>query len=330
MANPESTVPQAIIEQYVQGIRPLFSYILSFTVFSAMLVPLLIMLLSLSTSQSRRTPIFILNVIQIFLGLGTGITTIHLTIQNIFSPFSSLNVIQNYACHILLMWLPWLTEAILLLRLFIVFTPTHRHFSSMASLLAPSVICKTARFVINIVCYLQWAKHTSNLTGANFNTGVQSFDTWLAKVGWSLEILDNGYVSFMFLWRLSRQTHLFDGSTIGRVESGSSKASLTSRLKTLFWIASTNFIFPLVFLTCQLILALAGKDLVVETMNIINTYVSIISTVFATIWSSTTPQRSVEGPTAEMHHITFRSRGQQSATVVSVHTEVVQDGESCK
>ncbi|KAJ7929043.1 hypothetical protein B0H13DRAFT_1547372, partial [Mycena leptocephala] len=54
---------------YVQAIRPAFAFILIPTVFSAMLVPLLIMLFALSTPQTRRGPIFILNVLAICLGI---------------------------------------------------------------------------------------------------------------------------------------------------------------------------------------------------------------------------------------------------------------------
>ncbi|KAJ7664721.1 hypothetical protein B0H17DRAFT_853587, partial [Mycena rosella] len=61
-------------------IRPAFTFLLIPTVFSAILVPLLIMMFALSTPQIRRTPIFILNVVAICLGITLGGIVAHISV----------------------------------------------------------------------------------------------------------------------------------------------------------------------------------------------------------------------------------------------------------
>jgi len=83
---------------------------------------------------------------------------------------------------------------------------------------------------------------------------------------------------------------------VERVEFGDSKGSFTNKLKTLFWIASTNFVFPLIFSLCQIVILFVKNDiLVAASVAMANIYISIISTVFATIWSSTTSFKDAGG-----------------------------------
>ncbi|KAJ7586372.1 hypothetical protein C8J56DRAFT_1084764 [Mycena floridula] len=297
---PDPAMAQAIVEAYAKGIRTTFSYLLPAVISSAMLIPLLIMLFIVSTSQTRRKPIFLLNVAQILMGITTGILTAHHIIQAVLNPFAPTNTIENFAVSTLYMWMPWVTELVLLLRVVIVFRIRDRRILSMASLLALPLSLKAARGVINIFVLMNWWK-VKGLTvdGVQFGTA-ESVDTWMAKASWIVEFIDNGYVSFLFLWRLKGQAHLFDGAKIGRVDT---RRSITSKMKTLFWIASTNFFFPPVFLIFQIIFAFSGQGLILGSVNVTYTYVSIISTVFATVWSSTTSYAQTDTPmTLETRH----------------------------
>jgi len=101
------------------------------------------------------------------------------------------------------------------------------------------------------------------------------------------------------------------------------------RLQKIFWIASTNFVFPLIFNLIKLIAVFTGSPVsLYATFEEINAYVAIICTVFATVWSST---------------ISFKEAISQSDTnasskpmVIRVHTEttdttsVTQSGGSVK
>ncbi|KAJ7585085.1 hypothetical protein C8J56DRAFT_789154, partial [Mycena floridula] len=120
-------------------------------IFPAMLIPLLIMLFTLSTPKTRRTPIFTLNVLAILLGIVVGVLTNHLTIQGILSPVSGVNPTEVAVYTVLLIWMSWISEAVLLLRVVIVFRSTYQRTRNMVLLLGFPAVVKTARVVMNIV-----------------------------------------------------------------------------------------------------------------------------------------------------------------------------------
>lgn len=66
-------VEGAILEAFANGIRPSLGFILVGTIFSSMLIPILVVLFYFSTPNLRKQPIFIANVISILLGIVLGI-----------------------------------------------------------------------------------------------------------------------------------------------------------------------------------------------------------------------------------------------------------------
>ncbi|KAJ7586369.1 hypothetical protein C8J56DRAFT_1084759 [Mycena floridula] len=323
---PDPAMVQGIIEAYADGIRTAFSYLLPTIIFGAILIPLCIMLFAVSTTQTRRKPIFLLNVAQILLGLATGIAMAHYTIEAILSPFVT-HTVENFAVSALFMWTPWMTEVVLLFRVVVIFRTAQRRISRMALILALPVIFKTTRAIINILVLIDWWNTRNSSTGGNQFGTAESLETWMPKVSWILELIDNGYVSFLFLWRLNGQAHLFDGRKIGRIHTESSTGSPMSKMKTLFWIASTNFCLPPIFLLLQIILAFSRKaPLLLASINVIYIYISIISTVLATIWSSTRSYKQTETASTdiEMHpptsvkHLPTPLRLERSAALGSV------------
>ncbi|KAJ6481234.1 hypothetical protein C8R47DRAFT_1284270 [Mycena vitilis] len=279
-----------IIEGYVEGIRPAFAFILIPPIFSAMLVPLLIMLFALSTPQSRRGPIFILNVISISLGILLGALSAHLAMESILFPFTGISVTEDVVFTVLDVWLSWLTEAILLVRIAVAFPQ-----AQLPLLLAFPIAIKIGRAVIAILFSVQWTRKILAGGAVNQFAIIQSLNLVWFKSGFVLELVDNGYVSGLFLWRLAKGGHLFDGSKIGRYTSRSERRSYASKLQSLFWIASTNFVFPLIFSVSQIITIFMGKVILSASLSTVNVYVAIISTVFATIWSSTASFEAATG-----------------------------------
>lgn len=85
MSSPNIPIPFAIIvpivQGYADGIRPAFPFILISAVFSAMLVPLLFLLFAFSTARTRQSPVFVLNVAAVSLGIIVGILSNHLTVS---------------------------------------------------------------------------------------------------------------------------------------------------------------------------------------------------------------------------------------------------------
>ncbi|KAJ7493717.1 hypothetical protein FB451DRAFT_1215202 [Mycena latifolia] len=281
MASDSQPTPTAlvvpIIEAYTHGIRPALAFALIATAFGSMLFPLLILLFSLSTTHTRRKPIFILNVLSVCLGIIASVLTIHRSTSSVLSPFASVNVTENLVYLTICELTPWFAEAVLLVRVAVVFSRQR-----LPLLLAFPITLKIARVVASVIFCIRWAKMEFS--------GMNTLPRWLFQVPYSLELIDNSYVSFLFLWRLqlSRQSRFIEGTAVGPVNLSNSTQSFASKLQTLFWIAATNFIFPLIFGLIEIITACRARDIkVTQLISQVNAYIAIISTVFATVWSST-------------------------------------------
>ena len=78
-------------------------------------------------------------------------------------------------------------------------------------------------------------------------------------------------------------------------------ATYASRLSTLFWTATSNFVFAIVLSLAQLIFIYVCPDLIVgiymSTLFIVNDILQIICGLLATVWS-TSPSQSPEGSEA--------------------------------
>jgi len=292
-SSPSSAIPpeivDTIIEAFAQSIRPAFPFILVPATLSAILIPLLLMLLALSTSRSRRQPIFMLNVLTITLGLILGALYIHAATSSISAPLKEVDPNEDFALSVMFFLLPLITEAILILRVVVVYMPTYSSHSKIAQILAPSIVIKIVRAVLTIIFLVRWKRDLSSEAYLGVLGSVKQFDGWLQKTTWILELVDNAYISGLFLWRLAVRGQLFGSQGAGRVTGRESRSgSFTNRLKTLFWIASTNLIFPLIFNVLQITIIFVGNDvLLAGTISLAGVYVGIISTAFATIWSST-------------------------------------------
>lgn len=68
MIPPEITA--AVVEAFAVAIRPAIVYIMLHTVLASILIPIVIALFFFSSSQSRRRPIFILNIMSLFAAFG--------------------------------------------------------------------------------------------------------------------------------------------------------------------------------------------------------------------------------------------------------------------
>jgi hypothetical protein len=95
-----SVDPQAIIATFAQAIRPAVVFIVMTTILGTILIPLLVLLFALSTPQTRRKPIFMLNVVAVSLGIITTAVSLHFQIRSILSPFSNFNRAESECDYI--------------------------------------------------------------------------------------------------------------------------------------------------------------------------------------------------------------------------------------
>ena len=68
---PAEAIP--IINGFTESIKPAVIFLMVGTVFPTILLAMLVALCYLSTETSRRRPIFILNILDLLLGIATGI-----------------------------------------------------------------------------------------------------------------------------------------------------------------------------------------------------------------------------------------------------------------
>jgi len=279
-----------VIQAFAHSIRPAFPFLLIAAMFSAVLIPLLLMLFALSTSRSRRQPIFILNICTIVLGLILGALWIHTNTFQIESPLSEVNATEVFVLTVLSLCLPLITEAILIFRVVIVYTPAYSSHRKIVQILAFPVVVKVARTVLTVMFLVRWRQAMSTQTFVTLLDSIRQLNDWIPKATWILELMDNAFIAALFLWLLAARGNLFGSKDAGHVSGGGSLAagSFANRLKTLFWIASTNLIFPLVFNVMKITIVCIGTNiLLAATMWLADVYVGIIFTAFATIWSST-------------------------------------------
>src|SRR6267154_1304873 len=80
---------------YIAAIEPAISYLLTGTVLASFLIPILIALLVFSTPDTRRHPIFVLNVLGVLLGLALGAMNIYLEVWHSMSFTENVSVLTN-------------------------------------------------------------------------------------------------------------------------------------------------------------------------------------------------------------------------------------------
>ncbi|PIL26386.1 hypothetical protein GSI_12143 [Ganoderma sinense ZZ0214-1] len=262
-------------------------------VFSSFLVPSAIVLFVFSTPALRRRPHFILNLCAIALGLTQGSIFIYVTIMELQlnAPSPTLISVITALCIVG----PICVQTILFLRVLAVYPPHQQSVLVRYGVYGPAVAMKLAR-VVN-AAYLLYIVQRGN--GAKTIAG-QSAAVWgspFAKSELSLQLLDDVYVSTLFLLKIHTGVR-FSGKQLRRHSSDPqvafSQGSYGARLQTLFWIALSNFVFPVIFDVAQLVLIFRNPNYVEGSyVIIVNSYVSILGVLFSTIWASGATQLRV-------------------------------------
>ena len=94
-------------------------------------------------------------------------------------------------------------------------------------------------------------------------------------------------------------------------------ASFADTIKTLLWVAATNFVVPVLFSLVQIIVVYRDIDvLVVNDIVLVNTSIAVIGVVFASVWAGTTNWSQDRSQTelggSEPSHVVFQHRSELS------------------
>ncbi|KAK2467152.1 hypothetical protein APHAL10511_000701 [Amanita phalloides] len=207
--------------------------------------------------------------------------------------------------------LPVLVESILLCRILIIYT----HPSARTVALLPLVSLKIAR-VVNI-CILLKAVAANTVYGASVT--IQLWKQKNAKIEWILRLVDNSTSAYLLLRNID-----FRLGASGAERSGSS----LSRLEALFWIATSNFVFPI---PLDIALVINGFRRVPYLNGIYiiicSVYVQIIGVLLATIWAAGVQwSEDMDVPNLSLPTIDFSPNPECStATQLSSASELMPD-----
>ncbi|KAH7924760.1 hypothetical protein BV22DRAFT_1012674 [Leucogyrophana mollusca] len=242
----------------------------------SMLFGMLLALLFFSTPSMRRTPIFVLNVLAVTVGIAYAIINIQ-SLEFPYTPLKSQIVITSGALNTVA---PLLVDCILLLRLYAVFPRRTTPRVQWLAIIGIPVLIKIGR-LINIIIFLTY--YSRIYTSADAGGGEILLTSRLPsiKIEWFLQMFDNVFSSALFLWRVNHQ-RLFDKNQ-----------TVSQKVKHLFWISTSNFVFPVILSVVQITIYMVNADnyLLVLYVEQVNFHFTIITAgknqiVFATVWAA--------------------------------------------
>ncbi|CDO76591.1 hypothetical protein BN946_scf184868.g5 [Trametes cinnabarina] len=246
-----------------------------------------------------------MNVVAILLGLTEGAINIYIQTRAILMKPVRPNMDTVFACMTVLV--PLFAELILVFRVAAVYPPHKLSRLGRLGVYIPVATFKLARIANDIVFIARWAQFNRHSLNP-LQTGQASWDLPNAKIEWFLQFFDTTYTSGLFLVRLQRsktcqkksglscaEPALVKGSSclvaahVGQADIRICTVALSSRIRTLFWIAVSNYMVPVVLNLAQLILAFRDPSFIHGSyIFIVNNYVQIIGVLLATIWATGT------------------------------------------
>ncbi|KAI6152520.1 hypothetical protein BKA82DRAFT_763847 [Pisolithus tinctorius] len=254
---------RAIINGFVNAIRPCFIFAVADVALSASLFTLFVFLLALSTKESRRRTVFRLNVFAISLGLNDDILG-----QGYWLP----NSIPDAAAAFNI-FPPLLCDSILLTRLFALYPLSSTPRITLLKIFAFPFCIKCARVVVLVRFLVDIYVHAWSAIGTDFNP-ISHNPNLIAEL--SMQIADNMYSVSLFLYSLHART-----GSIRRA------GGMSTRIRKIFYISAANFVFPLIF-NIVLIIFITTTQLFVTSalLLLINNFVTVMGVLCATLWFS--------------------------------------------
>ncbi|KZT29552.1 hypothetical protein NEOLEDRAFT_1128332 [Neolentinus lepideus HHB14362 ss-1] len=251
---------------FLDAIRPSLHDILVSHTFTVLYVPLFIALFWFSTESSRRQVSFVLNVISITLAFVVGVLVDVFAVSAILSPDKPPPASQNIAIGVLGIVQSILVDGILLARLFVVFPWRIISARRRVLIFAFPILLKVAR-TANLIAYIKVLADAAK----NVERLARLIYAPYLKAEWFLQLADNAFASTVFLSKLHPHIH---------------RGSFARKLKTLFYIAVSNFVIPVIFSLIQIIFVYrSGNFEAINAIILVNTSVAVIGVVFATVWA---------------------------------------------
>lgn len=267
---------------YIAVISPVLHSVLIGHSFLVLFVPLVCGLLFFSTTNTRRQPVFLLNIFNICLAIAVGIMLDYRGVWLTLDPLSNFPYPFNLSISIMGIIQSLLIDVILLIRLVSVYPRDLVGTQRFVLIITLPVLLKIGRF-INLVLLSKTLVALSSGPNAEATILQKWAHAPYIKIEWFGQLIDVSYASSLFLYKI--WLHRKDR---GQVDSdgGNNKVSFGYRLKVLFYIATTNFVVPALFSLIQIITLYRETDQeVTNDIVLVNTNISVILVVFASIWA---------------------------------------------
>ncbi|KAI6030274.1 hypothetical protein EDC04DRAFT_85830 [Pisolithus marmoratus] len=255
-----------IIKAFVNLIHPAFVLVVANTAFSASLFTLFVILLALSTKESRRRVVFRLNAFAICIVLTMGILVGYGYSKIVVGHFNQLSTTAYVVITAFIVFPPLLYDSILLTRLFALYPFSNTRSTTLLKIFAFPLCVKCSR-VVALTLYIRSVTvggHTPWLLNRNL----------IAE--WTMQIADNMYSVILFLYNL-------------HVRTGSIKrpGGMPACIRQIFYISTANFVIPLI-LNVVLIIVFATSWLSTARglLWLIHIYVTVMGVLCATVWFS--------------------------------------------
>ncbi|KAI5999844.1 hypothetical protein F5J12DRAFT_269960 [Pisolithus orientalis] len=271
MSDISSTTDQrAIINGFVNAIRPCFIFAIADVALSASLFTLFVFLLALSTKESRRRLVFRLNVFAICLVLTTSVLVNFTCGKSILGQGYWLPNSIPDAATAFTVFPPFACDSILLTRLFALYPLSSTPRITLLKIFVFPFCIKCARVVVLILFFIDYVR---SAIGTHFNP-ISHNPYLFAEL--TMQIADNLYSVSLFLYGLRVRTGLIRRA--GR---------MPARIRRIFYIAAANFVFPLIF-NIVLIISITTTQLSVtsDLLLLINNFVTVMGLLCATLWFS--------------------------------------------
>ncbi|KAF8551394.1 hypothetical protein OG21DRAFT_286145 [Imleria badia] len=280
---PPALDPNAII-------HPSLNSVMIGHTFLTLLLPLLIALFYFSTPQSRRRPIFILNVMAIILAFTVGVMIDALAIHSILSPQDPWPPSVNIAIGFIGSFQSILVDLTLLVRLISVHPLSHLGLTRFALLTTLPILLKAAR-VVNLIIFIKVLVDAARGPLGPENIAVAWATKPYLKIEWSAQMVDNAYASLAFLWTIRDM-----GNGLGVTSNiHPTRVTFSQRMRTLSRIALSNFIIPTLFSIAQLVVVYRSVNVVVvNEIILVNTMLAVFGVVFATLWAGNAGRREAQ------------------------------------
>ncbi|KAI0820491.1 hypothetical protein BC628DRAFT_846050 [Trametes gibbosa] len=292
------------------------SILLVGTVGSSFLVPISAALLYFTQPSKQGTPMFLMMLSSLVLGLGEGGLNMYNQINSIRHAAVPSAVTTTYTfVHL---FLPLLTESVLVFRVTAMRPPRGLSRLWRTLIYGPIILFKLARLVVLVAIAVSWIANAKGLPapiqgGLDALTAINKLPSQLR---WALQVADTLFMSVMFFPRSKAKTKKRGGQSEGTKEE--EELPPFTRLKTLFWNAVTSFVFPVLLNLIQFALVLCQDGVLkFPSLFAVNNQAGIIGMVFATAWSGSGSSDSSEDPSPSRPTTVHKASGAEARRAAS-------------